>query len=184
MLAHELFDIRTVLRKQGIIFAYSGYVTETVLMGVGDAIKQKLLLDDADTKTLRSVFAVFVEQMQNMIRYSAEKVPPSGTESPNEIRYGILTIGREGDDYVIHAGNLVARSEVERLRERLSQIRGMNKEELRALYKEQLRSGPEEGSKGAGLGFMDIARRASKPIEFDFVDVDDEHAFFALKASV
>lgn len=184
MLAHELFDIRTVLRKQGIIFAYSGYVTETVLMGVGDAIKQKLLLDDADTKTLRSVFAVFVEQMQNMIRYSAEKVSPSDTESPIEIRYGILTIGREGDDYVIHAGNLVARSEVERLRERLSQIRGMNKEELRALYKEQLRSGPEEGSKGAGLGFMDIARRASKPIEFDFADVDDEHAFFALKASV
>lgn len=184
MLAHELFDIRTVLRKQGIIFAYSGYVTETVLMGVGDAIKQKLLLDDADTKTLRSVFAVFVEQMQNMIRYSAEKVSPSDNESPIEIRYGILTIGREGDDYVIHAGNLVARSEVERLRERLSQIRGMNKEELRALYKEQLRSGPEEGSKGAGLGFMDIARRASKPIEFDFVDVDDEHAFFALKASV
>lgn len=184
MLAHELFDIRTVLRKQGIIFAYSGYVTETVLMGVGDAIKQKLLLDDADTKTLRSVFAVFVEQMQNMIRYSAEKVPPSDTESPIEIRYGILTIGREGDDYVIHAGNLVARSEVERLRERLSQIRGMNKEELRALYKEQLRSGPEEGSKGAGLGFMEIARRASKPIEFDFADVDDEHAFFALKASV
>jgi hypothetical protein len=184
MLAHELFDIRAVLRKQGIIFAYAGYVTETVLMGVGDAIKQKLLLDDADTKTLRSVFAVFVEQMQNMIRYSAEKVLPSDTESPIEIRYGILTIGREGDDYVIHAGNLVARSEVERLRERLSQIRGMNKEELRALYKQQLRAGPEEGSKGAGLGFMEIARRASKPIEFDFADVDDEHAFFALKASV
>ncbi len=73
MHARELFDIRTVLRKQGIIFAYSGPVTETVLSGVGEAIKQKLVIDDADTKTLRSVFAVFVEQMQNMIRYSAEK---------------------------------------------------------------------------------------------------------------
>ena len=53
MLARELFDIRSILRKQAIIFAYSGYVTETVLSGVGDAIKQKLALDDADTKTLR-----------------------------------------------------------------------------------------------------------------------------------
>jgi len=184
MHAHELFEIRSVLRKQGIIFAYSGYVTETVLSGVGEAIKQKLVIDDADTKTLRGVFAVFVEQMQNMIRYSAEKVLASDTESPIEIRYGILTIGREGDDYVIHAGNLVARSDVERLREMLSEIRGMNKEELRALHKERLRSGPPEGSKGAGLGFMEIARRASKPIEFDFADVDDEHVFFALKASV
>jgi len=185
MLARELFDIRSILRKQGIIFAYSGYVTETVLSGVGEAIKRKLTIDDADTKTLRSVFAVFVEQMQNMIRYSAERVPNSPTTpSLVEIRYGVLTIGREGDDYVIHAGNLVERSDVERLRKRLSQIRDMNKEELRALHKEQLRADPEEGSKGAGLGFMEIARRSSKPIEFDFVDVDDKHAFFTLKASV
>ena len=185
MLAHELFDIRAVLRQQGIIFAYSGPVTETVLSGVGEAIKQKLALDDADTKTLRSVFAVFVEQMQNMIRYSAEKVPSSDTESPfSEMRYGILTIGREGDGYVVHAGNLVAHSDVERLRERLSKIRSMNKEELRAMHKERLRAGPEKGSKGAGLGLMEIARRASKPIEFDFTDVDDQHAFFTLKASV
>jgi hypothetical protein len=185
MLARELFDIRSILRKQGIIFAYSGYVTETVLTGVGDAIKHKLALDDADTKTLRSVFSVFVEAMQNMIRYSAEKVPNSAAELPLiEMRYGVLTIGREGDDYVVHAGNLVARSDVERLRARLSQIRDMNEEELRALYKQRLRADPEEGSKGAGLGLIEIARRASKPIEFDFTDVDDEHAFFTLKAAV
>lgn len=185
MLARELFDIRAVLRKQGIIFAYSGYVTEAVLSGVGDAIKQRLVIDDADTKTLYSVFSVFVEQMQNMIRYSAEKVPSSAVEAPvAEMRYGILTIGREGDNYVVHAGNLVARSDVERLRERLSKIRSMNKEELRALRKEQLRTGPEEGSKGAGLGLMEIARRASKPIEFDFTEVDDKYEFFTLRASV
>ncbi len=33
-----------------------------------------------------------------------------------EIRYGILTIGKEGNEYVVCAGNLVARSDVERLR--------------------------------------------------------------------
>ena len=120
-----------------------------------------------------------------MIRYSAEKIPNSAAEPPViEMRYGVLTIGREGDDYVIHAGNLVARSDAARLRERLDQIRNMNKEELRALHKERLRLGPEEGSKGASLGLMEIARRASKPIEFEFTDVDGEHVFFALKASV
>jgi hypothetical protein len=31
---------------------------------------------------------------------------------------------------------------------------------------------------------MEIARRASKPIEFDFTDVDDKHAFFTIMASV
>ena len=99
------------------------------------------------------------------------------------MRYGILTIGREGNEYVVCAGNLIERCDVERLHARLSRIREMSKEELRALYKEQLRADPEEGSKGAGLGFMEIARRASKPIEFDFTDLGD-YTFFALKATI
>jgi hypothetical protein len=60
----------------------------------------------------------------------------------------------------------------------------MSKDELKVHYKEQLRAEPEEGSKGAGLGFMEIARRASKPIEFDFTEVDADHSFFALKATI
>ena len=189
MLAGQLMELRDLLHKQGVIFAYSGYVTEPVLSGVGEALKQKLAIDDADTKTLRSVFAVFVEQMQNIIRYSAEKAqsspPPASAEGAlREIRYGILTIGKEGDDYVVCAGNLVERHDVERLRARLVRIRDMSKEQLKALYKEQLRAEPEQGSKGAGLGFMEIARRASKPIEFDFTDIGDSHAFFALKATI
>jgi len=189
MLASQLMNLRGMLHEGGVIFAYSGYVTEPVLSGVGEALKQKLTIDDADTKTLRSVFAVFVEQMQNIIRYSAEKVqgplPPASNERAlKELRYGILTIGKEGSDYVVCAGNLVERADVPRLHARLSRIREMNKDELKVLYKEQLRAEPEAGSKGAGLGFMEIARRATKPIEFDFADLDANHAFFALKATI
>lgn len=189
MLADQLMDLRSKLHSQGVIFAYSGYVTEPVLSGVGEALKQKLTIDDADTKTLRSVFAIFVEQMQNIIRYSAEKAhqeSPPATEAGalKEMRYGILTIGREGDDYVVCAGNLVRQEDVERLKERLGRIRNMSKDDLKALYKEQLRADPEQGSKGAGLGLLEIARRATKPIEFDFADFDSNHAFFALKATI
>ena len=101
-----------------------------------------------------------------------------------EIRHGILTIGKEGDDYVVCAGNLVMRTDVDRLNSKLSKIRDLSKDELKALYKEQLRAEPEQGSKGAGLGFMEIARRASKPLEFDFTNIDRDHAFFALKATI
>ncbi|MXN65085.1 hypothetical protein GR183_09215 [Stappia sp. GBMRC 2046] len=188
MLANELYGLKKDLRERGIVFAYSGYVTENVLSGVGDALKKKLAIEDADTKTIRSVFAVFVEQMQNIIRYSVEQLPspdlPPSADHPAELRYGILTIGQEGADYVVHAGNLVMKSDVPRMRERLSAIQAMNREQLKFAYKEQLRSGPDEHSKGAGIGFIEIARRASSPIEFDFMDIDGKLAFFALKATI
>ena len=37
---------------------------------------------------------------------------------------------------------------------------------------------------GAGVGFIEIARRATKPIAFDFAEVDDQFAFFALEAVI
>ena len=187
MLAKDLFDFRSQLQQSGIIFTYCGYVTESVLTGLGDALKQKLVLDDMDTKTARSVFAVFVEQMQNIIRYSAEKGEhPAGADAsvPQELRYGIMTISRNGGGFIVKAGNLVERSDIERLRDKLEHIRQADKEALKAMYKETLRSDTEEGSKGAGVGFIEIARRVSKPINFDFADADERFAFFALEAEI
>jgi Family of unknown function (DUF6272) len=193
MLANELFGFRSQLRRSGIMFAYCGYVTEPVLSGVGDALKQRLVFEDTDTKTVRSVFAVFVEQMQNIIRYSAEKggQPSSAndetgsvSEAASELRYGIVTIGRDADGFVVKAGNLVDKSDVAPLRARLEQIRSADRDTLKAMYKETLKAEPEAGSKGAGVGFIEIARRATKPIAFDFTEVDDRFAFFALEAGI
>ncbi|MBV8653900.1 MAG: SiaB family protein kinase [Alphaproteobacteria bacterium] len=193
MLANELFGFRSQLRRSGTMFAYCGYVTEPVLSGVGDALKQRLVIEDTDTKTVRSVFAVFVEQMQNIIRYSAEKggqqssasdEAGSMSDATSELRYGIVTIGRDADGFIVKAGNLVDKRDVAALRAKLEQIRGADRDTLKAMYKETLRAEPAAGSKGAGVGFIEIARRASKPIAFDFAEVDDRFAFFALEAGI
>ena len=173
------------MQSNGVIFAYSGYVTEQVLTGVGEAIKQKMTIEDADRKTMRSVFAIFVEQMQNIIRYSAEKIPPeAGPNAALELRYGVLTVGQEEAGYIVHAGNLIQRGDAGRLRTKLAALQAMSKDELKAAYKAQLKAGPDEHSKGAGIGFIEIARRASEPIDFDFADVDGDYAFFALRACI
>ena len=42
MLASQLMNLRGMLHEGGVIIAYCGFVTEPVLTGVGDALKQKL----------------------------------------------------------------------------------------------------------------------------------------------
>ncbi|GIR33004.1 MAG: hypothetical protein CM15mP45_23000 [Deltaproteobacteria bacterium] len=37
--------------------------------------------------------------------------------------------------------------------------------------------GPEEGSKGASLGLVEMARRSGYPIEFAFEEINQEHTF-------
>ncbi|MBF0482302.1 MAG: hypothetical protein HQK81_02040 [Desulfovibrionaceae bacterium] len=179
MLAEEMYALRQVLSRNGIGYCYSGCMTEEILLGIGNAIRRHMQAREADAKTSRSVFAVFVEQVQNVIRYSAEKLDGGG---PPEMPFGILAVGDLDGDIFVSCGNLVAAADVPRLRANLETIRGLDKQGLKSLHKDVLRGDVPEGSKGAGVGFIDIARRATRGIEFDFTPVDEASSFFTLKA--
>lgn len=180
MLAEKHYQIQSLLEKSGVLFCYSGYMNEDLLSGLGQAIKHKMLLEDTDNKTVRSVFSIFVEQMQNVIRYSVERE----SEGAMALSFGLLTVGLEEESYYVTCGNKIENSDVMRLDQQLSAIRSMNRDELKAYYKKVLKGETPEGSKGAGVGFIDIARKATRPIEFDFLELDEEHSFFSLKAFI
>ncbi|MBF0188924.1 MAG: hypothetical protein HQL50_13460 [Magnetococcales bacterium] len=184
MLAQKHYEIRTRLQEQGVIFCYSGYMTEAILSGLGLAIKQKLAIETNNSRTVRGVFSVFVEQMQNVIRYSAEQEPETATED-SVLSYGLLTVGKSDTTYFVTCGNKIQVEDMPRLQEQLAAIQGMDRPALKALYKQILKGEVPEGSKGAGVGFVDIARKATKPIEFDFMELEGgEHAFFSLRATI
>ena len=179
MLATDMLKFKRYLQKNGILFCYCGYITEDILVGIGSAMKKKLELENIDRKTSKSVFSIFVEQVQNMIRYSAE----SETDD-FQLKYGLLTIGQANGRVFISCGNKIESQNVQRLQNSLEKIKALDKKGLKALWKETLKGETPEGSKGAGVGFIDIARLAKGGIEFDFMQVDNNHHFFTLNAYV
>ncbi|CCQ74693.1 SiaB family protein kinase [Magnetospira sp. QH-2] len=183
MIGDSIYDLRTYLRGHEVLFCYSGAVNEKVLTGIGDALKRKMSMDGADTRSARGVFSVFVEQMQNIIRYSEEAEPEQDGLS-GELRHGVLVVGRRDDAYFVVCGNMIRSSEVQRLNTALSEIQGMTRDEIKKRFKAVLRGAVPKGSKGAGVGFMDIALRATRPIDFRFQDIDEDMAFFTLEAVI
>ena len=184
MLAKEMLGFRKSLQNEGVVFCYSGYMTEDVLVSIGSVIKQKLTAESVDKKVVRGVFSVFVEQVQNVIRYSIEEDAGGQKGEEIDLRYGLLMVGLKEDQYFVSCANLIDKKNVAPLREGLSHIQQLDKEGLKLLYKEILRGEVPEGSKGAGVGFIDIAKRATNGIEFDFTDFDDDFAYFSLKAYI
>lgn len=177
---NELCDLKDFAQEKGILFFYSGYFSQRVLLATGEVIRQKMDVEHLDQNVTKKVFSIFVEQVQNIIRYSDEKI----AEDDQEMRYGIVLVGRTGDRFFVACGNIMPNNDVPRLEEALSKIAKMDQGELKVLYKEKLRAGPDEHSKGAGIGFIEIARRATGPIEFAFRPVDDTRSFFTLKAYI
>jgi len=175
------FELREELSKDGAVFCYNGYITEDLLVSIGTVLKTKLEADNVDRKRIRSVFHFFVEQVQNIIRYSAEL--EESIDKPSEFRYGLVVVGSRDGSHFVTCANLIDNSSVAQLKDTLDRLHKMDEVELKKLYKTMLRSDAPDQSKGAGVGFIDIARKATR-FEYDFISVDDASSYFSVTSYV
>lgn len=177
----DLYDFRENLIRHGIFFCFIGPISQDILAEIGSALEQRMTLENTDRSTMLRVFSMIMEMAQNVMRYSVEK---GHVERYPDISIGSIVIGYENDSYFILSGNVIYNKEIERLSQKLEKLRNMNRHELRTYYKEQLRKTPEQGSRGAGLGFIAMAKKASCPIEFSFKELDEETSYFSLKTVI
>ena len=179
----DFITLHAASRQSGIILSFSGDVSEKVLFSLGEVLKLRMTQGETDASVSKRVFSVFVEQAQNVIRYSADKVAEPNPDGPR-VSSGMIVVGMEGTRFFVACGNELPAPQVEPLRERLSRIAGMNQDELKAYYREKIRQPAAEGSLGGSIGLIEIARRASAPVEFDFRDLGQDRSFFCLKAYI
>ena len=126
----------------------------------------------------RKVFHVMVETLQNMNKHSDELSKTSQTGS------GLFIIGKKNDTYYVITSNKVAAEHREFLEEALIKVNNATKEELKEMYKKQMKEGVLTEKGGAGLGRIDIARKTEEKLNFQFIPFDDKYYFFILKVEV
>ncbi len=182
-MVERLFDFYRELKKDGIIFCFSGPTSQSVVEGIGEALRHKLELEETAMTVSQRVFSIFVEQMQNVVNYSAEKVP-GAPEEGGDMRHGIVVVGKHADAFFILCGNYIDQAETTRITAMLDHLNSMDKEQLKVFYKEQRRAERAAGSKGGGLGLIETARKASRPLEYRVVNVDARLNFLAINAVI
>ncbi len=175
------------LKQQNINLIYSGPVWAEGIESVGDMLKKRMEVDDMPMSASMAVFSVFVEQMNNVKMYSV-KEPILGADGDSEANLassGVFILGTRGKSYYLQTGNMMKNDKVELVRERVEHLNSLDKTQLRKYYKERLRMDDDnEESKGAGLGLIEIARRASSKIEYKFEPCDEEHSFFTMYVTI
>lgn len=180
----SLYQLYTELRAKRILFCYSGPIAQTSIEGVGVTLRRNLEAEEAGNTTTLSVFSIFIEQVQNILNYSAEKLNRD-EQDENELRVGIVVIGHEqSGDYSIYCGNKIYNQDIARLKNSIDDIRNLNKDELKVLYRERRKMENEPDGKGAGLGLIEMARRSAEPIDYSFEQIDDQFSFFSIKVVV
>lgn len=158
---------RNSAHDSGVIFYYTGSFSQNVVAAIGDSLKQRLDSVNASSAERRKVFSTFIEMAQNILHYAPEITAHEGAPPA---RVGALAVGRNDDEkFFVVCGNPVRMEDVSRLHEKLEPLRQMSVDQIKAAYREQLRNDGHADdlvSKGAGLGFLTMARDAAEPIEY------------------
>lgn len=181
MFAKDLLRVNREVTGNGILFSFSGFLSEELLFALGEALRKKLAMEETDAKKIKRIFSVFVEQVQNILRYSADR---STVQGMGTISSGMVTVGCENHRFFVACGNLMHREDVIQLKEKLEILQRMDPAGIKAYYLEKIKQPVAPGSLGANIGLIEIARRASEPIQFDFTDMDGDCVFYCLKVSI
>ena len=184
-LVHEYGNFFDTARRHRVIFYYVGYFSQNIVAAMAEAVKLQLEVSGATGPTRRKLFSCFVEMAQNVIHYSADALTPD-TQADRELRHGSVCICEQDGEYRLLCANPVRTQIGQGLRERLEPLRSMTLDEIKQAYKETLRCEAPEGSKGAGMGLLTMARDAREPLEFDFQPLEgvEDTAVFYLKATI
>lgn len=172
-------------QQRHVIFYHMGYFSHSIVAAMAEVVKLQLEVSGVSGPTRRKLFSSFVELSQNIIHYSSDALPPDGHPDPT-LRQGSVCISADEDRHLMLCANPIATKDVEALRLKLEPLRDMSLEEIKQAYKVSLRAETPVDSKGAGLGFLTMARDASAPLEFAFHprEGDPDTTLFCLKATI
>jgi hypothetical protein len=168
-----------------LTLAYEGEVTQEITKAFTSMTEKNLDKVEEDGKIKKKVYHVMVECLQNISKH-ADDDAQTASDSLEEglAKTGIFLIGNDHNQYFITSGNGISNENIPALKSLIDNINSLNQDELKQLHKEKMRETAISDKGGAGLGFIDIARKTGNPLEYHFEPIDENNSFFLLKTII
>lgn len=176
----DLMSMRESFQRDRIMLCFNGPISRSLIEEIGKALRNYLDTQQATPSAAMDVFAVYIEMTQNIRHYARR-------QGYDEMQASATVVVARDDEgrYLVSAGNLVEFADGERLMRMVEALGPLDRVELKAAYKQQLRRPREaERESGAGLGLLDMARKASRPLQASLQALPDGRGFLSLTATL
>jgi len=162
-----------------VIMNFQGLITQNSIVDLAKTVESTLFSFDEEESKIRAIFEIIIEIMQNMLSYSYDSVDLGNNTYQSNGDINII-LNKNTHTYLINSGNLIDIAKKESIKSSLDEINSLNADELKEVYKERRRSRRRNHGRGAGLGFLDIARKSKNSLEFEFLANDENSLMFKL----
>jgi hypothetical protein len=175
-----VYDFYRSMKAHEITLVYEGEITHQITKAFTSLTESNMAKEEESNTVQKKVFHVMVECLQNISKHA----DTFGSDDYLFAGRGIFMVSKGKQDYHVTTGNVIENRKIEELTEMLEEINSLDKEGLKQLYKKQMREGRLSEKGGAGLGFIDIARKTGNKLEYHFLPIDETSSFFLLSSSI
>ena len=186
----DMSKYNEVVEKLNIKVIYNGPMWEDGVKGLAEMVRTHLLHDQLPGNASKAIFSVFVEQVTNILMHSTEKeqyAQPPDNELV-DVSIGTVIMGNKTDKrdtFFVQTKNMIRDDNTKILKEKIDHLNKLDKTELRQFYKEKVREDDSNSeSPGAGLGLIEIARRATAPIGYAFEPISEGLSYFTMYVEI
>jgi len=164
--------------EHGISLVYVGKFNHTITKVFTALTGDEIEAMNEPKSVQRTLHHTMIEILQNMTKHSNNMF--------HEISMGkgLFMLGRKNDAYHVVTANVVDNTQEEALKDTIDMLNASTPEDLKKMYKKQLREGKISGKGGAGLGLIDIARKTGNSLDYMFFPADENTKYFVLKVRV
>ena len=175
-----VYDFYRSMKAHEITLVYEGEITHQITKAFTSLTESNMAKESEANSVQKKVFHVMVECLQNISKHADS----FGSDDFLFAGRGIFMVSKGKNDYHVTTGNVIENDKIVELTEMLNHINSLDREGLKQLYKSQMKEGRLSEKGGAGLGFIDIARKTGNKLEFHFLPIDESSSFFLLTSSV
>jgi Family of unknown function (DUF6272) len=173
---HQSITQLTVLTDE-LIVDFIGELSQEAISKLEADIESRALDLALPKQTLKKLFFISVETLQNMLIHGA-KLPDSSSNN-------IFVISKRDNDILIKSANLISQSEIQKIRSHLELINGFEDEKsLKEFYISNLSNSQMSAKGGAGLGFITIAMKSGNKLKYEFHELDTEYSVFFVEVNI
>ena len=162
-----------------IILSFKGEINSDIITMVLQIMESKLDAIQEKGVVKKRIFNILVECMQNLYDHlEAEDLSDSSRKA------AMLELFFDDNFYYITSGNYIKAEEVAKLQDRIDRVNSLDKDDLRAYYREILDNNKISNKGGADLGMIDMAKKSGQKLDYEFTEVNEKLSFFGLKVKI
>ncbi len=171
-------QLERMMKSNNIIFIWAGPLTHAISKELLNFSETTMREAELEQNLHKRVFATLIELLQNVAQHSP------GFEAEQHFGIPLAMIRKTPASFIITSGNLIRKSDIDHLTQKLDMVNRYDEDGLKKLLKVALMGQDMSNVSTGYMGLLEMARRSGGRLTYKFDEINGDFSYYTITVRV